>query len=361
MNQLNNDMKIHYQKRPNEYRTCHGAHCNNRQSFEKCLVCDSTKDHLCGTDPSAELTQICNEYVNQCFTQISNEKIVRGCLKDHDTNFQNECTRNFKKCDLCSTTNKIGCNNIPYPMNKCIDCNSKMDKRCKSNSDTLLGKICDYIGNKDNLGCYLSIVSRNKKELFPIFVIFIIFLITILFFFFLIPQYGDNIRRGCIADLTPFEQRDCLQDSDHCKTCKRKNCNTKEKFQECYSCNGRDDENCAKGGRLVKTETCQAYGSSCAIGIDKKGYTHRRCNNEIFDAINEFTGMNFICDRDKCNDKIFPEDRLMCFQCNGGNECDMMSSVSLKAEPCEIHSIHDKCFTFIDKGKQNIHSNLVLI
>lgn len=163
------------------------------------------------------------------------------------------------------------------------------------------------------------------------------------------------MRRGCVADLTEVEENDCLRNSDHCKICESKNCNTREKFQECHSCNGQNDEHCSRDGRLAKTEICKAYGSTCAIGIDEKGYTHRRCNNQIIDAVHEFPVKNFICEEDKCNDRIFPEDRLKCYQCNGGNNCDMMPSdsdgISLIAEPCEIYSEHDQCFTYINEGK----------
>lgn len=160
-------------------------------------------------------------------------------------------------------------------------------------------------------------------------------------------QEGDKVNRGCLQDLEPANATDCLGNSDTCKSCTGSKCNTKVTFQECYSCNGREDPECAKSNEFGNTEICKDYHSTCGIGIDERGFTHRRCINESSKFDEEFTNKTFTCNENKCNVVIFPKDRLKCYQCNGDEEC---SDTSLKPEPCGIYTTYDQCFTYIDAG-----------
>lgn len=172
-------MKKYYQGRSNEFKMCKGWNCNRRSSMEKCFVCDSTEDPLCATEPSSTHSKICDNYLNECFTHIQTDKVVRGCLYDHDIYFRMECQGSKRKCGTCTTMDKIACNSAPIPLNKCIDCNSTVDGRCRNKSNTIPGKICDNIGSTIHKGCYLSIVSIKHIPFFNLIIFFIHFIYSV--------------------------------------------------------------------------------------------------------------------------------------------------------------------------------------
>lgn len=147
---------------------------------------------------------------------------------------------------------------------------------------------------------------------------------------------------------------DCLANSDTCKTCLEKDCNSKIKFQECYSCNSKSDPFCARNVKLTNTEICKPYYSNCSVGIDRSGYIHRQCSDQHQQSSykQKFTEQFEICEGDKCNGGIYPADILRCYQCTGDDKkCDLMDKHGLNSESCSISSIYDQCFTYIGPGK----------
>lgn len=168
------------------------------------------------------------------------------------------------------------------------------------------------------------------------------------------------MRRGCRQDLTIIESQNCNTHSGTCKICQGNNCNVRLQFQECYECNSRNDPRCARNPKSTGVKTCNWYYSSCLTGIDKLGYTHRKCvaDHEMPDDLSARFNPFTICMENRCNDQIFPENRLKCFQCNGEKDCNLIASnktgFSLEAEPCKILARHDQCFTYINKGKEEI-------
>lgn len=102
--------------------------------------------------------------------------------------------------------------------------------------------------------------------------------------------------------------------------------------------------------------SCADYSNTCLIGIDRLGYTHRSCSNSTFDETTAENQANYpnglhICIESKCNDKVFPTDRLQCYQCSGGNDCDVIeSNATIQSQPCSIYSKLDQCYTYISEG-----------
>lgn len=166
MNELSETEKTIFSKRSDEFKICHGRKCNRKTSIETCLVCNSTKDSRCATNPSLSLAKVCDKYENQCFTYISSEYIIRGCLNDFSEKFQTNCETEKNRCQICSTP---ACNNVTLEMRKCIECDSAQDERCRDQPQKFAEKICDYIEPLHPKGCYLSIVSgitlSNRKSL----------------------------------------------------------------------------------------------------------------------------------------------------------------------------------------------------
>lgn len=162
------------------FKTCKGPKCNRKGSHTSCVVCNSTEDVICATNPSLLETQKCNDYRDQCFTLISLDEVVRGCLNEQDEQFQNECKMDREKCEICpvttdddaNTTTTNECNNKPVNVvDTCIECDSQIDERCRTNPDEMSEKICDKFRPSSQKACYLSIVSAHSSNLSTFIVI----------------------------------------------------------------------------------------------------------------------------------------------------------------------------------------------
>lgn len=165
------------------------------------------------------------------------------------------------------------------------------------------------------------------------------------------------MTRGCIQDLKPAVAKECRSNSDTCKMCTEKDCNSKQKFNECYSCNSRSDPFCARNVRLTNTEICKSYHSNCVTGIDRNGFIHRQCADKNTNYANQFPKQFELCEGDKCNSKVYPPEVLQCIQCTGDDKkCDMMDNKLAVAEPCSTSSAYDQCFTYIGKGRNRFFS-----
>lgn len=167
------------------------------------------------------------------------------------------------------------------------------------------------------------------------------------------------MRRGCIQDLDSDLMNHCLKQSATCKSCKGRFCNLKVQFQECYTCDGHQHPDCTAIPPSTQVIMCDNYNSTCLTGIDQFGYTHRKCSN-INDStkdLNDFPNGLKICAENKCNNQVYPKDRLHCYHCNGEKQCNFMSSHLinksqnlLQPKPCSIWSHQDQCYTYLSKG-----------
>lgn len=267
-------------------------------------------------------------------------------------NEKNECLANKDKCALCPT-NGTACNNQTYEVDTCVSCYSRQDPLCTSNpGDIFSQKICNHVNGEHNEGCYMSIVC--------ILINFRLFSQSNeLFFHF---QEGDDVQRGCYQDLVQVDKSKanrCLNDSDGCKMCKGKACNLKPAFQECHVCNSEHDPNCSRNPQLTELKTCKEYLSTCLTTIDANGFTQRDCSNSREQEYVEQSQRHEFCANDKCNNEIFPRDRLQCFQCSGEEECNFNNTERvLKTETCDVFVEYDQCFTYIDEGKVHAFKNI---
>lgn len=100
------------------------------------------------------------------------------------------------------------------------------------------------------------------------------------------------------------------------------------------------DKQCAQG-KSNKTIECPDYSCYCLVGIDSNGYTHRSCSSmKLYDERTYPNGYE-ICFGDYCNDQIFPENRLLCYQQNAPDT---------KPTPCKIYSKDEDCIVYVDEG-----------
>lgn len=125
----------------------------------------------------------------------------------------------------------------------------------------------------------------------------------------------------------------------------------------CYVCSSRDNLNCGKSNPAYALANCPNNTDQCLTAIDQDGYTVRQCiSNETNNANLKSFRMHSICQESKCNGEIFPENRLQCFQCDGGRSCNRLKTnenIFLEEQPCRVYSKYDQCFMYMDDGINN--------
>lgn len=285
----------------------------------KCFVCNSIDDGLtCIQSVSFKL--LCESPSGMCYTNIMDGKVMRGCVGDEL--FPND--KSIRKCAdgvKCEVCNRDFCNQ-KILTDTCIQCNgADQGSECRDNPNIKMQAVCTMGQNSitnPSSGCYLG-------------------------------KTGGGYQRGCLQDLKSRDKKTCESQSNECKTCFAPNCNQKVDFNiNCYECNGEVDDGCVDGLNLKQVQ-CNDFSNTCVTGIDVKGFTHRRC---IFNYGLAFA-VPFLkykpCYSNLCNDKIYPENRLKCHQCQGSG-CDNLNTISTLKLCSNAFYAYDRCYTYIDKG-----------
>lgn len=300
-----------------------GDTCNFKDELCKCLTCHSETDSNCVANTKSVEVKVCPDYNdNKCYTIINDDKTVqRGCCGP-DKNFRKKCSINENpQCGICINRLKNSCNDNKL-LDTCIECDSITDPLCRNQPEQIKESVCTVEPITDSQGCYLNSSS-------------------------------GEITRGCFEDLDILKTFECQRGSEHCQRCIGQNCNKKVNFQQkCHICNGTEDASCAEA-KKNNTVLCQNYGSSCFVGIDANGFTHRGCITPKLasDGVKMFDGEHFkkefeICYDDLCNGLIMPENRFECYQCQG-EKCKNLKETS---KICNIFLENDECFAYIHSG-----------
>lgn len=282
---------------------------NDDEKMFTCVDCDSRIDHNhCFHIRNVEYFGMCHSKIGQCYTALLDGEVVRGCVGDEvfptfeSTGLQNAAI------ELCN--NDRLCNQRRIE-DTCIICNGN---ECEK-SNVEKEKACSF--GKPS-GCYL------KKS--------------------------DKIERGCLRMLNERDQLEChKRGSSVCQSCNSQNCNRKVDFeQKCYYCNGtvQSDADCHIGNANHIDITCIGYASTCIVGIDADGFTHRQCSlNENEDTARFPKGYE-LCYGNLCNSNSYPKERKKCFKCSGTASCNNPSA-DLLSEDCR--RFPDECFIYRNK------------
>lgn len=96
------------------------------------------------------------------------------------------------------------------------------------------------------------------------------------------------------------------------------------------------------------------YASSCFVGIDRNGITHRGCIEPVVVSTDlkkfeeEYFPKGFkICYEDFCNNKVIPKNRFSCYQCEGEADC---KNFKAKSKICSVYSTNDECYSYRGPG-----------
>ncbi|KAL7740569.1 hypothetical protein ACLKA6_009456 [Drosophila palustris] len=145
-----------------------------------------------------------------------------------------------------------------------------------------------------------------------------------------------TVTRGCLTDTESCQ-------APACQTCESDNCN----FLMCRKCVG-PQTGC--GTKIVaddKYNQLCAANEVCRNEVNSNGEVVQQCG-----AACEKGATNCkTCKEDNCNLGIFPEDRLLCYQCSGA-ACNKVSAAMLS--PCALYRSEDACYTY-GTADSNMH------
>ncbi|KAL1401555.1 hypothetical protein pipiens_006514 [Culex pipiens pipiens] len=298
---------------------CDGKNCN---SLSEQTLKDSTKCQRCTSDDAGCLAgtapvQSCGQTGDSCFVRINNDgKLERDCLSTLKTDEEKvKCNSDTDK--TCIACTGAGCNN-----QKWLKCHKCKGDACKDEQPGE-GEHCTNYKESDK--CYERFLD------------------------------GTDVERGCESDLEPTTENVCVA-NQQCKTCSdadgcNKDVSTVFEVTKCVQCKSSEDADgsCLKGTKAE--EVCANPDGKCYSRIIAGGILERGCRSAL--TAQEQTACTgeqcILCGDAGCNKGVFPENRLLCYQCKNTNGNDVSCSNELagdsKAGVCKIYKADDKCYS----------------
>lgn len=303
---------------PERCLACKSSGCNNAQSqtdYVNCLVCDSKNDPNCRNQPAfVESTRKCHK---QCMVALyrtsSSFNVVRSCLDDKDLDDRETC-QNGKdsNCEAC-TGDK--CNTAVLPKDDRMSCLT-----CEGDCEAPESELCPVYKEDDQ--CFIKFDKNN-----------------------------DIVQMGCISAFDK-DLNEILK-TKQVLVCEGENCNEQllnniPSAQNCQSCISSNEIDCAVDpANLGNLESCsQLPYPQCFVKINNNGTTQRGClssleGDEFLTCLNNNDPSCFSCPGGICNNKVFPETRLRCHQCN--SETDANCGKDIQGKVCPIYDENDSC------------------
>ncbi|XP_039432770.1 proprotein convertase subtilisin/kexin type 5-like [Culex pipiens pallens] len=298
---------------------CDGKNCNSLS--EKTLT-ESTKCQRCTSDDAGCLAgtapaQSCGQTGDSCFVRINNDgKLERDCLSTLKTD-EEKVKCNSDTDNTCIACTEAGCNKQKWL--KCHKCDGDACKAAQPGE----GEHCTNYKESDK--CYERFLD------------------------------GTDVERGCESDLDPTTENVCVA-NQQCKTCSdadgcNKDVSTVFEVTKCVQCKSSEDADgsCLKGTKAE--EVCANPDGKCYSRIIAGGILERGCRSAL--TAQEQTACTGelcnLCGDAGCNKGVFPENRLLCYQCKNTNGNDVSCSNELtgdsKAGVCKIYKADDKCYS----------------
>lgn len=293
--------------------------CNAKVDFQECRVCNSTQGVECIRSATTVNSQVCRNYLDECFTHVDNNVIVRGCLQQNP-NLSNDC-RNRDICDSCDS--RGNCNEQIVNGEFCITCDSQLDPNCVDNVNFTMRTQCSL--SVAGMGCYLF------------------------------DDGGDIIKRGCVSDLIPEERTYCRSQGQFCKTCEGNDCNSQLRYQRCLSCDSMTNPDCLLPNDNVPSSVCRNYIDTCTTHFENnraiRGCSSQRADLQL-SCWNDSSLCNTCNTGMDCNDDKIEEE--FCVTCDSEIDanCNVSPNITM-AQQCGTDVKLNKmgCYRFDDSGK----------
>lgn len=285
-----------------------------------CVQCNTEEaDCISGDKPATACEGALSE-AKTCYVRITDGKVDRGCsLNDEEVN----CSENDgTACKKCNTP---GCNKFTWP--RCHQCTTD-DSTC-SNAQDGVGSYCGKYKPQDQAGgkCYERFV-------------------------------GGTVERGCEIDLKA-QPADVCEGDEECKSCANGDGCNKEAGREfqvtrCVQCvTSVDADGTCLDGSKAATNCANPSDKKCYSKVLEDGSLEQGCHSELVSP-DTCTGSTCnICEGDECNKRVFPENRLGCYQCQkSGNDADCEKELTgdAKAGICKKYKEGDKCYSRVKAG-----------
>lgn len=260
-------------------KTCLGNDCNSKIAFQQCHVCNSTESVNCIRNPDLFPAITCRNYVDNCFTHVRNDKVVRGCVSQSKSQVIEDDCGVKANTDYCEKCKDGKCNDRTVDGEFCLTCDSTVDKNCNRNVSTEMRTQCPLAVRP--MGCY-----RFEDE-------------------------GDLVKRGCLADVRADDREMCRKQGENCKTCLGNDCNGKITFQQCVTCRSTSNEtSCEMNAASFNKKHCKHYTDSCFTHV-RNNVTTRGC---LLEQKNDLDGVDFQTD---CLDAD------LCQKCDKVDNCNV--------------------------------------
>lgn len=310
------EIQSYQQQQQQFFMKCLGDNCNSGSHIISCLACESNGiDGHCVTNFTNAVIEACPMYGDKCYTRITtNNQYKRGCLSKASEIVTKACDSKLDKCEVCDT-NKC---NDHIAANHCVSCDSEFDRHCQNNPDKITKVLhCSMkstIDKRESAGCFLKF-------------------------------RGKNVIRGCVEDLSAEDAHTCSSsNSNKCQACTGHRCNERVSFhQSCFKCKSSVQSSCLEKSNDITAVRCMNYSSSCLVGVDSFGHTHRTCGYGERENKDNFPFGYESCNGEECNDFVFPNDRLYCYRCeDSGKKLDVDQHMGI----CQVYSITNHCYTY---------------
>lgn len=145
---------------------------------------------------------------------------------------------------------------------------------------------------------------------------------------------------GCVRDLEPISKKQCLNQSDNCKTCVGNDCNSMKHFQRCYSNDADENPTTFQASEdNNKTKICKMVGDKCFTLITEKDVIIKDCLHDYAEKKNisidflekDIKSLYDVCTSSLCNSQdIRP---TYCYSKNDKN-CKSIPLAKIKPITC---------------------------
>lgn len=299
---------------------CTGKLCNNdvKRRGIKCLKCNGL-DCFNADYPANSVDCLSGG----CYVGINSAGETRRDCSIAISNSQS-CARNDTQSANCMVCQDDFCNAVTVPMTNRLICKECLGETCE---ETILeDKYCEsYIQSER---C-VSVFSNTRTV----------------------------VERGCSS--TVQNTAICSASDQRCLKCAFNSCNVQSSPNEihhCISCDSLDDPNCVTNSTSVATKSCTTNQCfSRLLTIDSGSpwtYVMKGCAADLPTSYN-CTGISCsTCTGDRCNNILYPSNRISCLSCNR-DEC---KQANISSKTCELYNeSRQGCVTIYDSNNEVFH------
>lgn len=297
---------------------CTGSLCNNdfKRRGLKCAKCEGIDCFTSG------LPDTVNCDAGGCYVGLNiNGETKRDCASVIANS--SLCVKNDTVEGTCLVCEDDNCNSIVFPLKNRLICKECLGENCED--QTLEEKYCEKISNSESC---VSIFNDSDYIL----------------------------ERGCSS--TVQNSKLCSASDPNCLKCSFSGCNTqssKNELHHCVSCDSRHDPNCINFSPSPTTKTCSSNLCYSRLLPTESGsiwqHVEKGCVADLQNQSNCTGSSCSACQGDRCNNILYPSDRISCLDCQSAESC---KSFSVLSTTCELYNRQQQACVTLYNGKNEV-------